>query len=127
MNGSKLPFFYLTTQTPYMLTVSVMNALFNVPVGLYPQEAHTMNKIQVDLSVQVAADIQQLPLVDYTVLYGLLKEVMQQPHKTLETIVRDVYGKVKELQEDSKISIKVRKLNPPISGIVDYMEVGYAD
>lgn len=110
-----------------MLTVSVMNALFNVPVGLYPQEAHTMNKIQVDLCVQVPADIKQLPLVDYTVLYGLLKEVMQQPHKTLETIVRDVYGKVKDLQEDCKISIKVRKLNPPISGIVDYMEVSYAD
>jgi dihydroneopterin aldolase len=110
-----------------MLTVSVMNALFNEPVGLYPQEAHTMNKIQVDLRVSVPADIQQLPLIDYTVLYSLLKEVMQQPHKTLETIVRDVYAKIKGLQDESKVSISVRKLNPPISGIVDYMEVSFSD
>lgn len=111
-----------------MLTVSVMNALFNVPVGLYPQEAHTMNKIQVDLQVRVpSVDIQHLPLIDYTILYSLLKEVMQQPHKTLETIVRDVYQKIKNLQEDSKVSVQVRKLNPPISGIVDYMEVGFSD
>lgn len=110
-----------------MLTVSVMNALFNVPVGLYPQEVHTMNKIQVDLKVSVPADIQQLPLIDYTVLYSLLKEVMQAPHKTLETIVRDVYNKIKGLQDESKVSISVRKLNPPISGIVDYMEVSFSD
>ena len=110
-----------------MLTVSVINALFNVPVGLYPQEAHTMNKIQVDLKVSLAADIQQLPLIDYTVFYSLLKEVMQQPHKTLETIVRDVYVKIKALQDDSTVSISVRKLNPPLSGIVDYMEVRFSD
>lgn len=110
-----------------MLTVSVMNALFNAPVGLYPQEEHTMNKIQIDLKVSTAADIQDLPVIDYTVLYALIKEVMQSPHKTLETIVTAVYNKVKALHQETKVVIHVRKLNPPISGILDYTEVSYTD
>ncbi|RQO29751.1 hypothetical protein DBR32_14290 [Taibaiella sp. KBW10] len=110
-----------------MLTVSVMNALFNAPVGLYPQEAHTMNKIQIDLKVSTPADIQSLPMIDYTVLYAMIKEVMQAPHKTLETIVTAVYHKVKALHKETSVSIHVRKLNPPISGILDYTEVSFAD
>lgn len=110
-----------------MLTVSVNNATFNAPVGLYPQEWHTYNTIEVDAFVSVDAEIESLPLIDYTQIFTVIKEVMNQKHETLETIVSAVYCGLKALVSNVRIEVKVRKLHPPLNGKVDFTEVSFAD
>lgn len=111
-----------------MISVSVKNAIFHAPIGLYPQESKTLNQIAVDVSISQEAQIQTLPFIDYALLYQQVKEVvMEQHHKTLEAVVSDIYQRLIELHPGSKLSIQVRKLNPPISGRVDYMEVSFVD
>ncbi len=110
-----------------MLTVAIKNAKFGAPVGLYPQESKTLNQIQIDASVSQPADVQNLPLIDYTHIYELIKQSLEQNLTTLESIVKAIYNALKERFPGSTLSIKVRKLHPPIAGQVDYAEVAYED
>lgn len=110
-----------------MLTVSVINAQFIAPIGLYPQEAKTLNQIGVDVHVSQATGIDDLPFIDYTEVYALIKRTILKHHKTLEEIIKDLYKVIKEQQPDCLLDIKVRKLHPPVSGQIDYTEVSFKD
>jgi dihydroneopterin aldolase len=110
-----------------MLSVAIKKAQFNAPIGLYPQEAKTLNQIEVDVAVYQKADINNLPFIDYTALYQIVKETILLPHKTLETIVTDLYNNIKTQHPESKLDIKVRKLHPPVSGQIEATEVAYND
>ncbi|HTO16691.1 MAG TPA: dihydroneopterin aldolase [Edaphocola sp.] len=110
-----------------MFSVSIKNARFNAPIGLYPQEAKTGNAISVDITVRKNSNINALPFIDYTELYEWTKIVIKKNHSTLESIVTDLYNSIKEKIQDAHISIHVRKLTPPISGQVDYTEVSFSD
>lgn len=110
-----------------MLTVSVVNAQFIAPIGLYPQESKTLNQIGVDVYVSKATDIDHLPFIDYTEVYALIKTTILKHHKTLEEIIKDIYKALKELQPHCLLEIKVRKLHPPVSGQIDYTEVSFKD
>ncbi|RYD99219.1 MAG: dihydroneopterin aldolase [Sphingobacteriales bacterium] len=110
-----------------MLTVSVINAQFIAPIGLYPQESKTLNQIGVDVSVSKATGIDDLPFIDYTEVYGLIKATILKHHKTLEAIIKDIYKALKELHPQCLLDIKVRKLHPPVSGQIDYTEVSFKD
>ncbi|HRP89961.1 MAG TPA: dihydroneopterin aldolase [Edaphocola sp.] len=110
-----------------MLSVSIKNAIFNAPIGLYPQESKTGNTLSVDVTVSQEVAIHNLPFIDYTELYDCTKNIIAQNHKTLEEIVKELYLAIKLQLGNVQISIKVRKLHPPISGQVDYTEVGFSD
>lgn len=110
-----------------MLTVAVKNAQFVAPIGLYPQEAKTMNQIGVDVLVSKNCSIHQLPFIDYTALYALIKTTIAKHHKTLEEIVAELYLEIKSAHPDCMLDIKVRKLHPPVPGQIDHTEVGYKD
>ncbi|MBL7706860.1 MAG: dihydroneopterin aldolase [Taibaiella sp.] len=110
-----------------MLTVSVVNAQFIAPIGLYPQESKTLNQIGVDVHVSKATDIEGLPFIDYTEVYAIIKTTIGKHHKTLEEIIKDLYKAIKEQQPDCLLDIKVRKLHPPVSGQIDYTEVCFKD
>lgn len=110
-----------------MLRVSIKNAQFNAPIGLYPQEAKTLNQIGVDVAVYQHAAIDNLPFIDYTVLYQIVKDTILLHHKTLEAIVTDLYNNIKSKHPNAKLHIIVRKLHPPVSGQIDATEVAYSD
>ena len=110
-----------------MLKVSVSKAQFNAPVGLYPQEEKTFNQIEIDAEVIVNADIDNLPLIDYTLIFERIKTVMQEKHQTLETIVGAVYKALKRIRPDARIEVRVRKLHPPLNGNVAFTEVSFKD
>lgn len=110
-----------------MLTVSVVNAQFIAPIGLYPQESKTLNQIGVDVHVSKATDIDALPFIDYTEVYALIRTIIHKHHKTLEEIIRDLYKAIKAQHPDCLLDLKVRKLHPPVSGQIDYTEVSFKD
>ena len=106
-----------------MLTVSLSGVKFKAPIGLYPQESLIQNDIVIHVSVSVPATIDDLPLIDYTILHQLISEAIQEPTAFLETIVQRIVHKVLEHYPQSKLSVAVRKLHPPMQGEVEYSEV----
>jgi len=106
-----------------MLTVSLSGVKFKAPVGLYPQEAFTQNDIEIHISVSMPAVIDTLPLIDYTKLHQFATEAIQEPTALLETIVQRIVHKIGSAYPESKMSVAVRKLHPPMQGEVDYSEV----
>jgi dihydroneopterin aldolase len=106
-----------------MLTVSLSGVRFKAPIGLYPQEALIENDIVINISVSIPALIDDLPLIDYTILHALVSEAILEPTSFLETIVQRIVHKVFENYPESKLSVAVRKLHPPMLGRVDYSEV----
>lgn len=106
-----------------MLTVSLAGVRFHAPVGLYPQEAFLLNEIEINISVSQAADIDELPLIDYTTLHSIAANAVREPAALLETIVQRIVRKIEVQYPGNKMKVAVRKLNPPMQGQVDYSEV----
>ncbi|KAA5532102.1 dihydroneopterin aldolase [Taibaiella lutea] len=106
-----------------MLTVSLSGVKFKAPIGLYPQEAFTQNDIEINISVSMPAIIEELPLIDYTILHQFAMEAVQEPTALLETIVQRIVHKIEYVYPGSKMTVAVRKLHPPMQGQVDYSEV----
>lgn len=106
-----------------MLTVSLAGVRFHAPVGLYPQEAFLLNEIEINISVSQAAEIDHLPLIDYTILHGIAAKAVMEPAALLETIVQRIVHDIEAQYPGSKLKVAVRKLNPPMQGQVDYSEV----
>ena len=62
--------------------------------------------------------------VDYVAIYTIVFEEMKKRAKLLETVVQRIIKRVLlEHKTVEKISIEVRKLNPPIGGDVGYVSV----
>lgn len=106
-----------------MLTVSLAGVRFDAPVGLYSQEVFTGNKIEISISVSQAAPIDDLPLIDYTLLHRIASDALQEPAALLETIVQRIVHNIGSLYPERKVKVAVRKLNPPMPGEVQYAEV----
>lgn len=106
-----------------MLTVSLSGVRFQAPIGLYPQELFLYNEIEVNISVSKAATIDDLPLIDYTILHAIAKKAVAEPTGLLETVVQRIVHSINGEYPGCTLSVAVRKLNPPMSGEVDYSEV----
>ena len=106
-----------------MLTVSLAGVRFNAPIGLYPQEAFIQNEIELHIAVTQPATLSNLPLIDYTILHAIASKALSEPAALLETIVQRIAQDIDAQYPRSKLSIAVRKLHPPMQGIVAYSEV----
>lgn len=106
-----------------MLTVSLSGVRFKAPIGLYPQEPLIENDIEISVSVSVQALIDELPLIDYTILHQFVSDAMQEPTAYLETILKRIVNRITKQYPEGKISVVIRKLHPPMHGQVDYSEV----
>lgn len=106
-----------------MLTVSLSGVRFHAAIGLYPQESFIHNEIEVNISVTQQAAINDLPLIDYTLLHQIAATAVNEPASLLETVVQRIVAAIDTRYPGSKMSVAVRKLNPPMQGVVDYSEV----
>lgn len=106
-----------------MLTVSLSGVRFSAPVGLYPQEVFVHNEVEIFLSVSQEAAIDNLPLIDYTVLHTIAAEAVLEPAALLETLLQRIVNRVEDAYPGSRLQVAVRKLHPPMAGQVAYSEV----
>lgn len=113
-----------------MLTISLKNVRLHGKHGLYPQEAITGNEFEVNVTVFLSVDpLGEWPFVDYSHLHHIIVTVFATPTKLLETLVREIYGRIKDyVPMATKVSVAVRKLAPPIEGAsIEAAEVCYED
>lgn len=81
------------------------------------------NEIEVHISVRADAAIDNLPLIDYTVLHGFAREAVSEPTGLLETVVSRIVSRIGASYPGYPMRVAVRKLHPPMAGVVDYSEV----
>lgn len=109
-----------------MLTVSLHGIRLNAPHGLYPQEHVLGNEFDVDVDVWVPDETAPWPFVDYTIIHSVVNEVFHKEGQLLETFVLNIHTALKVLFPIAeKIKVVVRKMNPPMTGVVKYSQVAY--
>lgn len=106
-----------------MLTVSLAGMRFNAPVGLYPQEPFVQNELEIHVSVARDASLAQLPFLDYAMLYTMVQSALAEPAQLLETVIQRIAEAITIQWPQTKISVSIRKLNPPMGGQIAYAEV----
>lgn len=106
-----------------MFTVSLSGVQFFVSIGMYPEELILKNNIEIDVSIRQAASVQQLPLFDYEKIYQVLKDATQKPAVLLEDLMVRIVEQLELLYPNTIIKITIKKLNPPLSGIVNNSSV----
>jgi dihydroneopterin aldolase len=107
-----------------MATIGLEGARFTAPHGFYPEEQLTENEFIIDLyvdtNVQAAAMQDDLGLtVNYSTLYLLIQMEMRKPTQLIEALAQRIVDRVQDqFSRISGVKIRLRKLNPPLSGPV---------
>lgn len=102
-----------------MLTVALKDILFEVPIGLYTQEQLVYNKICIDIEVKQAAVIDDLPFIDYSILFQIVSNAVHQPTQLLETIIQRVHKNILQTYPDIfSLDIQISKQHPPLGGSI---------
>jgi dihydroneopterin aldolase len=112
-----------------MITISLHGAEFFAYHGFYPEEQKLGSKFIVDVEVGF------IPLdnlkndnlgntVDYEQLNKIVDEQMKQTRKLIETVAQAIAGQIKDqFPFVEKIQVSIKKLNPPLSGKVEYSSI----
>lgn len=91
--------------------------------GVYEEEREIGNKYTVTIELEIADDLdfvsdQLENTINYEEVYRLVKAVMDQPRKLLETLAVDINQRaLKEFALAQKVQTIVSKHNPPIKGV----------
>jgi dihydroneopterin aldolase len=110
-------------------SVRLVNLVFYAHHGVLKEEHAVGAKYEVDAEMvfdftQAAALDDISRTIDYGIVYAKIKNVLtHKRYYLIEAVAGDI---VQELLGDfpllSAVTIKVRKLNPPLNGICDYAE-----
>ena len=109
--------------------VSLLGMDFHAYHGVYPEEKVLGNRFTVDLSL--STNFREAMLhdrlegtVDYTLLYQLVKALMEQPVKLLEhlgyTIIQDIVSAYPDLEQ---VNVTIKKHHPALGGLTDFSSV----
>lgn len=108
-----------------MLTISLHKVLLTAPIGIYPQEKILFNKFEIDIDVQ-AAQFSEKEFIDYTIVHQIITNEFANNHSLLETLAIAIHKEVKKTYPFiHKIKISIRKLNPPMQGVIGAAQVCY--
>jgi len=105
-----------------MITVHLHKILFYSYHGIHDEEKILGNEYELSADIQfheeqeVIHSIQQT--INYVDVYQIIQQRMNIPSQLLETIVMDIGILVKKKYNNIKsISIHLKKLHPPVTGI----------
>jgi 7,8-dihydroneopterin aldolase/epimerase/oxygenase len=117
-----------------MARISLENMRFRAYHGLYEEERLIGNDFILDIWVD--ADIQQATVVtehniekvvntvNYELVYEICRIEMSKPQKLLETVIEEiVYHLKRHFPNMMMVQIKLRKLNPPIGGQIEFAAI----
>jgi dihydroneopterin aldolase len=109
-------------------TISLRGAEFFAYHGFYPEEQIVGNRFVVDIEVDYNFGNKEEDNIDNTVDYGQLYEIageqMKQTRKLIETVASAIANEIKtRFPLTDRVTVSIRKLNPALSGKVDYSMV----
>ena len=97
--------------------------------GHYREEQIVGNRFLVDLEIETnmekaAASDQLEDAVNYQVAYKIVREEMKKKSKLLENIARRILDSLyKELPGMDKVTVTIKKMNPPMGGQIKSVNV----
>jgi dihydroneopterin aldolase len=110
-----------------MSVISIEGMEFFAYHGCFKEEAIIGTKFRIDLfldtdtgKAEASDDLHDT--VNYQQVYEYVKEEMQSRSKLLEHVGRRILDRIKkEFPEVDYAKIKIRKLNPPLGGKMDFV------
>ena len=96
---------------------------FHAYHGVYPHERSSGNKFEVDVVVDTrfsesAFHDDLSGTINYEDLYALIRNVMEQPAKLLETVGHSIAEKtLKTFASAQRVEVRISKFNTPIGGV----------
>jgi len=113
-----------------LITISLNYLRFWAFHGVYEEEKKVGNDYEVNLDVSFYIKKKIIHLAetaDYSRLHAIISEEMQIPRKLLETFLMELAERIRdEFPQLKKIDASIRKLHPPIPGIVGNVAVRYS-
>lgn len=112
-----------------MSVISIEGMEFFAYHGCFTEEQIIGTKFRIDLFLEVntskAEESDKLTdTVNYQEVFMMVKEEMKIKSKLLEHVGRRILDKVKiQFPEVEKARIKIRKLNPPLGGKMDFVSL----
>jgi dihydroneopterin aldolase len=113
-----------------MMQVILEGLRFHSTHGLHKEEALTGGEFEVNLTASYEPD--EVPVqhihqtIDYTILYQLIKERMNQRTDLLESIATDIAIKaLDQFPSIQQVNISIKKLHPPIVNFQGAVGVSY--
>jgi len=100
--------------------------------GHFEEEQKIGTWFSLDLTMEVDTSKAELTdeledTVDYSAVYQVVKEQMMIPSKLLEHVGRRILNTVKERFSDvTDAQLKIRKMNPPLGGKMDFVSLELA-
>lgn len=118
-----------------MLTIRLNNMKFHGHIGVYPEEKKIGQNLEIDLALQTTIDHHDIhDALDQTLSYGsvyrLVAQIVAASRVDLvEALAHDVIEALRQNFADKlgQITIRIRKLNTPIDGIMDNVEIEVVD
>ncbi len=112
-----------------MSTISIEGMEFFAYHGCFAEEQIIGTKFSIDLFLEVDTSRAELSddlkdTVNYQSVFELIKEEMKTKSKLLEHVGRRILDKIENsFPEVIKAKIKIRKLNPPLGGKIDFVSL----
>lgn len=112
-----------------MSVISIEGMEFFAYHGCFKEEKIIGTKFRIDLFLTVdttqAEQTDNLKdTVNYQTVYKMVKKEMESKSNLLEHVGRRVLTKIKEqFPEVEKAQLKIRKLNPPLGGKIDFVSL----
>jgi 7,8-dihydroneopterin aldolase/epimerase/oxygenase len=109
-----------------MITISIHGAEFFAYHGFYPEEQKLGTKfiIDADVSFKPLSNLKDDKIantVDYEKVYNIVANQMSHTRKLIETVAQSIADDIKEQYNFvDKVTISIKKLNPPLNGKVEY-------
>ena len=117
-----------------MARISLENMRFHAHHGLYEEERLIGNNFILDVwietNTQLATVIMEhdmekvINTVNYELVYDICRIEMAKPQKLLETVIEEIIYRLKQhFPNMLTIQMKLRKLNPPLGGLIEFAAV----
>lgn len=114
-----------------MLSIHLNQLKFQAHHGLYDEEKKLGNEFEINVTVKYHPH--EIPLVeikktiDYTSIYNLLKERVQQPVQLLETFATETALEIlRQFKLAEEVSISIKKSHPPVINFEGTVAVSFS-
>lgn len=113
------------------MTIELKGLRFFGEHGMYQEERKVGNQFEIDLEVsykvpkQIITEIEQT--VNYVEIYRIVEEQFSEYRNLLETCAMEICQSLHEhFSEIKKVSISIKKINPPITNFTGSVGVSYS-
>ena len=107
-------------------SVGITDALFNAPIGWFPEERILKNDLLVSvyatyiLSEKLNGD-ELNATIDYMQLHKICEKVLKKEAKLLETAAQQIMDRALELfPQVQSLQVTIKKLNPPVKAQIKH-------